>query len=305
MKKLFILALAAALFLVGCNKNDKGSTVPGNLAPVQNKEQVHQWTISPEQQPNIPLPALPGGEEVGGDDTQEPQKGNLEKLEILPGKQNQYLAHFGMTNGEKKSFIGKYQFIGAKAVGDVYILDGIGKLTVTANGFKLELLSKEELEVVAESTDPVDIDDALGDVVRTWKVDRTFLTVKGGAKLGGGVEYQGCDVNAIVEDLAKDGFKINFDKPGFKISKIYLSPYGTFAIDFVNGQVFAGDFQLSGSSFSYKLDVVDHDNPVISGNANGSIKMVKGKCNLEINGDFNDAASKAYSVSVKFILEEA
>lgn len=305
MKKSLILAVAAVLFLASCSPKDKNENTADKLPPVQNLDEIYQWDIPLESRPEIPIPIKLGN---GGGANPEQSKGNLEKIEILTGREKEYMATFSTADGGKQSVINTYEFISAKAVGDVYILNGIGKLTVTENGFKLELLDQQSIEVEAQSAKPLDLDEALGDFARAWKVQKTFLTVKASGlsgNLGAGVEYEGCDVNAIVKALNDDGLKIDFSKPGYKVNKIYLSPFGTFAIYFDNGEVFAGTFQINGLNFSYDLDVYDNDNPIISGKASGSIKMVKSKCNLDVNADFTDNASKEYSVVLKFILEIA
>ena len=322
MKKALIF-LAAALMVgftaVSCNTKDKkdGDEDYTLSTPPQESHAFLANISSPTS--NISLPTVdPDGNKLnGGSQIDKSKGGKLKNIEALNDGtwKADFEAQDSDLNPQDVTFSGKFQFEGQKvSVGDIYKLIGWGSLEIRSiSGSDITFYltpegSSNKIELSGTLAAAISGDASLlKDISRRWKVEKTFVTVKSESLSAAGIggEYDGCDVAAIAKDLQNQGLNIDADKANYKITNVTISKFGTVRVSLSNGDVIEGsikDAKLNGNDFNYKFDVYDKENPILSGEGSGSVKVVKGKLNLTLAGNLVDNAKKSYQAEVKFIL---
>ena len=321
MKKTLLFLAAALLVAVSCNtKEDKTDNKDTSLQTPSLEQYAFKTDI--KDKPNIPLPTSgkPDGSKwnEGSESQIDPnaKNGNLKGIETMNDGTWNADIEAKDANGDPGDykFSGSFEIQGQKvSVGDIYNMTGWGTLAVTKlNGSEIGF----SFTPVAGG-DPIMLNGTLAsaisgdasllkDLSRTWKVEKTLITVTSETLTAGiGGEYTGCDIPAIANDLKNKGLNIDADKANYKVSKVALSKYGTVKIYLDNGEILKGSIQdgkLNGNDFNYKFDIYDNNNPILSVEGKGSVKVVKGKLNLSLSGSLKDKAGKAYNAEVKFIL---
>ncbi|MBR6346747.1 MAG: hypothetical protein IKR69_05090 [Bacteroidales bacterium] len=321
MKKIFAfisLAAVAAVIAVSCNTKDKKDSSADTL-PTPSLEKYSFKVNFNEPRPEIPLPNVKpdgnhfnGNAELSGD----AHTGKLVGLEAMnDGTWNADIkAKDSEENESDFNFSGKFDVQGKKvSVGDILTLAQFGTLEIKSlNGSSISfsftpLGGGSPITLDGMLVSELNADSSLlADIARGWKVEKTFVTVKSDALPAGGIggEYSGCDIPKIAKDLKEKGLKIDDRKVSYKVTGISLSKFGTIRIYLSNDDVIEGSIKsgISGGLFDYSFDVFDNDNPVLSANGNGTVKIVKSKLNLELSGTLHDNEKKDYEAIVKFIL---
>ena len=190
----------------------------------------------------------------------------------------------------------------------VYDVLGFGKVeikgatvTITATGTGDDAPS-ENYNGAAE----INSGNSTNDVYSSWKIYSTNVVVKGS---GVSVDhlFEGSKAASLYE-MAKyinekkhvieaDDFK------SYDIESVTLTKNGTFLVKFKGAKPYVGSYNLSGKSFSYKLDV--EGNFALNAEANGSIEIDKTSnlCVLDINGKFT-YNNDSYTTKITLKLEQ-
>lgn len=134
---------------------------------------------------------------------------------------------------------------------------------------------------------------------RTWKIEKTLLTVTADG-LTAGKEFIGtCDLNKMI-DYAKDkGVEIN-DKVDYNsiVTAITFSRAGTFVISYQNGKNDVGKWNWSNQSsgaLRYSWDSADMGNSLENGQA--TVGFEDGKCKLTLGATVdNHQIQAAYTL---------
>ena len=138
---------------------------------------------------------------------------------------------------------------------------------------------------------------------RSWSVDEIFLSLDGDRA---GKTFKGCNLGEISSYLRDKGVNVNQMSETIAVDKIILAESGKFAISFTEGSPYSyyGNFNLSDNgTFSYSLMCYNTNDPIIAGEASGSIAVVKGgKARLALNAELEGSDEKPYKIEVIFYL---
>ena len=197
----------------------------------------------------------------------------------------------------------------------VYTIAGFGTVSVVTSGSTNTASVKTADNNV---TGPVTVPSkqegtGIEDLCRTWVVEETSITIKGGSfgTAGIGRTFNGCNVDAIADYAKENGVTISEEITGYNVESISFTATGTFLIDFKSAEDFKGEWKLGGfsssngvltSSFDYNLDY-ELGNSIINAKANGSIVIKDPKCILTINGEISNE-SKSFTTAIEFVLKE-
>ena len=181
----------------------------------------------------------------------------------------------------------------------VYNVNTFGK--VKLNGKKVSINDGSEYTV---TTPGRSVPTTLNPLLKSWKVSRAILSVKGGdfGSTGIGKTFNGFSIKEITEYIASNGVTVPEGLSSLVVKDITFTGQGTFVINFTSGDPYVGSWKLSGTSFSYNLSNSDGDS-ILNGSANGSIDLSKdGKsCEVEIKGEFTAGGAK-YTTEVELEL---
>lgn len=202
--------------------------------------------------------------------------------------------------------------------GNVFTITEFGTVTVTTSGSNTTAtVTGSDGKPVSEPVTVPEKQDGTGieALCRTWVVEETSITIKGGSFSSAGIgrTFQGCNVDAIAEYAKENGVNITEQIVGYKVKSISYTATGTFLIDFESAEDFKGEWKLGGfkadangvftSSFDYELDY-ELGNSIINANATGNIVIKDPKCVVTINGAIS-SGSTTYTTAIEFVLKDS
>lgn len=147
-------------------------------------------------------------------------------------------------------------------------------------------------------------------LARKWAVTYTTISITGGDlgdKLSAGLNWNGCDLAKIKEDLEKKAGK-TFDMgnvKGYVVDYLEVTASGTFIVKFKNGESIAANIDFatpSADKATFEYEVSGHQDgiAIFNGKANGEINFDKyGNCEMKISANV-DLSNDAYKGSVLF-----
>ena len=306
MKKFFtILAFAALILPLSCNKTDENKTV---VADLQQKPATAKDAIKVITEDATPIPDLgkPVSAEITDDGEGIIKTENGGKISVFSGSvAKKAEGEFEMTDDKTKDVFG-IKFVSLKSTANYSV-------TITYKG--------KAYTFNAQSKDPLTVDPTFVTVIaRRFQVLSTNLTIKLPEQLNGinktfeAPYYNGygCPVPEIVSWL-KTAVNLEFDKDftGYTVKEIEFSSRGTFIIRFVGQNPYEGElFEVKPAgngkfTFDYTLDIEDADkNPIFNGEASGDIvsDFQKGRVNLTLNAKGETKDNKDYEGKILFVV---
>ena len=274
MKKyLFIAATLLLAGLVSCEKGDKNENK--GFTPPAQKESAVKFTVSEAQV--------------------EAQTGTVKYLGFEATEAGLYLIH--TSTGTR---IGKYNIDPKNP--KKFDCEGFGIVEIVAlsraTSWKIIFTPKNEspIETPASEVEKVTpkndkVAKLLDQIVNTWKIEKTIITISGddlAKELGVAHGFDGCSLPEIkdyVEGLAKN-YKFDFDFTGYVVEDVTISERGTFLIRFKGQEAYNGEWELNeDGTFTYELAYEQEGNPLVNGKATGKIvpNEKTGTCDLTIN----------------------
>lgn len=202
--------------------------------------------------------------------------------------------------------------------GNVFTITEFGTVTVTTSGSNTTAtVTGSDGKPVSEPVTVPEKQEGTGieALCRTWVVEETSITIKGGSFSSAGIgrTFQGCNVDAIAEYAKENGVNITEQIVGYNVKSISYTATGTFLIDFETAEDFKGEWKLGGfkadangvltSSFDYELDY-ELGNSIINANASGNIVIKDPKCVVTINGAIS-SGSTTYTTAIEFVLKDS
>ncbi len=204
--------------------------------------------------------------------------------------------------------------------GNVFTITEFGTVTVTTSGSTTTATvttTGNNGETVTGGVTVPEKQEGTGieQLCRTWVVEETSITIKGGSFSSAGIgrTFQGCNVDAIAEYAKENGVNITEQIVGYNVKSISYTATGTFLIDFESAEDFKGEWKLGGfkadangvltSSFDYELDY-ELGNSIINANASGNIVIKDPKCVVTINGAIS-SGSTTYTTAIEFVLKDS
>lgn len=294
MKKyLSLLAVAALLLPLACNKNDKNEVVDLKQAPVTSSA-AFKYDLG---DPNVP-PAE--GDEVftGVENTDDGEM-------ILTTEDH---AYSGVCQDKgNNTFMMKDEASSKEFEVTIQELKGgpAYSVTIKSNG---KTFTASATPVAPITTNPTLVK-AMG---RKWNVLQTTISVTGGkftSKLGAARAFNGCDLKEIADYLADAGLQLDYNFEGYKVTTIEFSQRGTIEVKFSQAKTYKGDWTVdSVGAFGYDLDIKDEkENPLFNGKALGkaSVDFAKGRVNVEVSASGQDKNKENYAALVQFLLSPA
>ena len=136
---------------------------------------------------------------------------------------------------------------------------------------------------------------------RSWTIDEIFLSLDDDRA---GMTFRGCNINEISRYLIEKGVKILEQPASYTVNKIFFAESGKIGILFTGEKPYYGNFSLSDKGeFSYRLFAYNEDDPIIAGEAVGTLSLVKGgKARLAVYAEFKGSDDKPYTLELVFFL---
>ena len=179
---------------------------------------------------------------------------------------------------------------------DVYTLYGLGTLAFNNSvsgqvSLTYTPLFGEPQQIPAEFLKPKSTNKAF----RTWKVEKTRLTVRGWTVVS--ADFKGCDLAEIAEFLRNNGNKAPDDVPNVSVTTISLTGTETMILGYSDNSAELNEFSLNGNVLTYTWKERPDGFTFISDQA--VIEYRDGKCLLSIDGYIRNSTT---SGSVTFVL---
>ena len=179
---------------------------------------------------------------------------------------------------------------------DVYTLYGLGTLAFNNSvsgqvSLTYTPLFGEPQQIPAEFLKPKSTNKAF----RTWKVEKTRLTVRGWTVVS--ADFKGCDLAEIAEFLRNNGNKAPDDVPNVSVTTISLTGTETMILGYSDNSAELNEFSLNGNVLTYTWQERPEGFTFISDQA--VIEYRDGKCLLTIDGYIRNSTT---SGSVTFVL---
>ena len=181
-------------------------------------------------------------------------------------------------------------------IGSAYHLSGLGTLsfdnshagrvemTYTPLGGAQQQVSAEFIKAKSSNT-----------VYRSWKVERTRVTVKGWTVVS--ADFKGCNLPEIAEFLRNNGNKAPEEVPNLSINTISFTGTETMILAYDDDSADLNEFSLNGNVLTYTWDERPSGFTFLTDKA--IIEYMDGKCLLTIDGAIDNSTT---SGSVTFVL---
>ena len=179
---------------------------------------------------------------------------------------------------------------------NVYTLYGLGTLAFNNSvsgqvSLTYTPLFGEPQQIPAEFLKPKSTNKAF----RTWKVEKTRLTVRGWTVVS--ADFKGCDLAEIADFLLNNGNKAPDDVPNISVTTISLTGTETMILGYSDNSAELNEFSLNGNVLTYTWKERPDGFTFISDQA--VIEYRDGKCLLTIDGYIRNSTT---SGSVTFVL---
>ena len=179
---------------------------------------------------------------------------------------------------------------------NVYTLYGLGTLAFNNSvsgqvSLTYTPLFGEPQQIPAEFLKPKSTNKAF----RTWKVEKTRLTVRGWTVVS--ADFKGCDLAEIADFLRNNGNKAPDDVPNISVTTISLTGTETMILGYSDNSAELNEFSLNGNVLTYTWKERPDGFTFISDQA--VIEYRDGKCLLTIDGYIRNSTT---SGSVTFVL---
>lgn len=191
---------------------------------------------------------------------------------------------------------------------NVYTLSNFGTITVIDGQITINLSDGDNIVLNYTEAEKYPANDFYTTIARTWKVDKTDISVNFDGKSAVGVVKNGCDIPAILKELEE---KANVDLKdedfsGYVVSEINFTMSKTIEIAFTGKAPVAGSLALSeNGTLSYELNG-SNGVEVLSGKANGKFDLNPGlganQIMLTLDTELTTKSGKTYTGKVSFVL---
>lgn len=194
---------------------------------------------------------------------------------------------------------------------NVYTLAGFGTLTIIDGQVTIQA-NGEDYVIPCSKAPKFPANNFYTTLARSWKVDKTDISVSFDGKSSVGVVKDGCDIPAILKELEdKSGQDLKDETmSGYVVKEINFTMSKTIEIAFTaRHSVVANNVSLTeDGSVSYVLSGAS-DVEVLSGQATGKIDLNPGlgsnQIKLTLDAEVNSNGGKTYKGKVSFILSPA
>ena len=293
MKRINIFAIAAIL-VMACTPEDK------NTGGVTYPDTPYG---SDEMKLEIPAGSLSAG------DISSSMNGNITGMDFT-GDKSVIIEHsVKYSDGveDTSNEIGHYEKNGEKREVSAFGKKFSVEVATFKSGTKvlLKITSAEGKVKETECTlvGRMDATPVVKNLCRSWKIDATSISAKKGSGPEVGSKYSGCDINAILKDLAENkNVNLNYDPRSYymPVSSIIISRSGSYAVTFAQAPALVGtwnDSKLGKGIFSFKWNANIQPNILLDGDAEYSFDKATNKLSLTTKGSVN-----GYDVTVTFTL---
>lgn len=191
---------------------------------------------------------------------------------------------------------------------NVYTLSNFGTITVIEGQITINLSDGDNIVLNYTEAEKYPANDFYTTIARTWKVDKTDISVNFDGKSAVGVVKNGCDIPAILKELEE---KANVDLKdedftGYVVSEINFTMSKTIEIAFTGKAPVAGSLALSeNGTLSYELNG-SYGVEVLSGKASGNFNLNPGlganQIMLTLDTELTTKSGKTYTGKVSFVL---
>jgi hypothetical protein len=310
MKKAIFTLFAASLLLVSCNKGIN----PGDVVFPDPATKAYAMSVVfdmgeplyldlPERSvPNNPASTTSGKTSevdiVGIDLTDD------SRYALYIGDKN---TKAGFPKKPTTVWMGKFQF-----TADVYQLEGFGDVYVKDSKTivirpKATKANQESYELKATITKFAELSAAAANLARNWKVESTYIKVKGGKdNISASQSFTGCDLHAIARALKEK--KVNLsdedvDKlDGFEITELNFIGNNNVVMNFNGPESYYGTWTVSGNNITWELN---NSNKLIAAKATGTVSFPSSnKAVLIMNAEVSHNDEK-YAGTIEFTLSHA
>lgn len=191
---------------------------------------------------------------------------------------------------------------------NVYTLSNFGTITVIEGQITINLSDGDNIVLNYTEAEKYPANDFYTTIARTWKVDKTDISVNFDGKSAVGVVKNGCDIPAILKELEE---KANVDLKdedftGYVVSEINFTMSKTIEIAFTGKAPVVGALALSeNGTLSYELNG-SNGVEVLSGKASGKFDLNPGlganQIMLTLDTELTTKSGKTYTGKVSFVL---
>ena len=224
--------------------------------------------------------------------------GNLLSIELT--ESGLYvLAHLFTGEDKPRYTSGRYTVNGSNAV-TIYTLSGYGTLEFDSTRPGEVSLTIKPAGGIAQ-TILATLKKATGanKMFRSWKVDRTRVTVKGWTTAS--ADFDGCNFHEIAEFLRKNHHKAPADVPeGYGLETITFTGTNSVIFSYTDNTLDMSEFSLSGNAVSYRWNNDKMGFTFLTQEA--KVDYLDGKCLLKVDADIQNSTT---SGSVTFVLSPA
>lgn len=224
--------------------------------------------------------------------------GNLLSIELT--ESGLYvLAHLFSGEEKPRYTTGRYTVNGSSSV-TVYSLNGYGTLEFDNSRPGVVSLTIKPAGGIAKTV-MATLKKATGTnkMFRSWKVDKTRVTVKGWTTAS--ADFTGCNFHEIAEFLRKNHHKAPADVPeGYGLETITFTGTNSVIFAYTDSSLDMGEFSLSGDAITYRWNNDTLGFTFLTQEA--KVDYLDGKCLLKVDADIQNSTT---SGSVTFVLSPA
>jgi len=209
------------------------------------------------------------------------------------------LAHLFSGEDNPRYTSGRYTVNGSSAV-TVYTLNGFGTLEFdNSRPGEVSLTIKRTGGIAQTIMATLKKATGTNKMFRSWKVDKTRVTVKGWTTAS--ADFTGCNFHEIAEFLRKNHHKAPADVPvGYGLETITFTGTNSVIFTYTDNTLDMSEFSLSGDAISYSWNNNTMGFTFLTQEA--KVDYLDGKCLLKVDADIQNSTT---SGSVTFVLSPA